>query len=177
MTQETPSKCKFLSGTHRSPKANPTPARISSNTNEIIGGNAVPATTLRALKTKIIDTISDQFTRRSPSFAIEVTMSSSGALATVPSEAIAPASLPVVSLKGSKTSPRASSTSSVSFFLESGRFESATSSDFSPIPRSPMSRFAPILNRRSRITRSSFSSLTRSRGTAFDDNRIPVGDS
>ena len=177
MTHETPSKCRFLSGTHRSPKANPPPAKISSNTNEIIGGNAVPATTLRALKTNIIDTISDQFTRRSPSFAIDVTMSSSGALATVPSEAIAPASLPEVSLKGSKTSPSASSTSSVSLISGSFGLVSSTPSDFLPKPKSPMSRFAPILNRRSRITRSSFSSLTPSRGTAFGDNRIPVRNS
>ena len=115
MTQETPSKCRFLSGIHRSPKANPVIARMRSNTSEINGGKAVPATTLRRLKTNIIDTISDQFTRRSPSFAIEVTMSSSGALVTVPSEDTAPASFPEASLNGSKTSPRASSTSAVSF--------------------------------------------------------------
>ena len=174
MTQETPSKCRFLSGIHRSPKANPVIARMRSNTSEINGGKAVPATTLRRLKTNIIDTISDQFTRRSPSFAIEVTMSSSGALVTVPSEDIAPASFPEASLNGSKTSPRASSTSTVSFLSKVGELGMGTSSESSPKPRSPMSMFAPILNRRSRITLSSFSSFTRSRGTAFYDNRIPV---
>ena len=55
-------------------------------------------------------------------------MSSSGALVTVPSEEIAPASSPEASLNGSKTSPRASSSSTVSFLSKVGELGSGTSS-------------------------------------------------
>ena len=77
----------------------------------------MPATTLSKLKTKIIDTISDQFTRLSPCLAIDVTISSSGAVSTVPSCDTAPASLPVVFLNGSKKSPKASSFSEFSEYV------------------------------------------------------------